>query len=319
MRDVQGDRNHEQPRGKAIIQYRPAHGCEDEARWRVFIEERGTEGRDASWTPGLNQIWTPGGTAKMQSCELDPGGNNGEDGGQEEEVEEGNEEGDCDEGQEEGNDDPAPAPTPTVTACSYTVRTVEASTDPGEAFTIPAATHTQCACNDGIRAGITTVTADNRDRVLVCQVEANITVTTLAPEPTADENDDDENDDDNSDNGDNDDNDNEDDSEPGSTDSCFRFFVYHKNDNGFLRWEANINRDGDIVQCEGSETQTCEDCRGARFTCGDLPDDIALEVEFPQRGEDWYQFLDGRFAPRSWAYQDVRLDQVTHMDTCGSK
>ncbi|KAI8710394.1 hypothetical protein NCS52_01575900 [Fusarium sp. LHS14.1] len=68
-----------------------------------------------------------------------------------------------------------------ATSCVYTVTTIEGVTEPG-VYTLEPTVETMCLCNDVIQAGIATVTAEDNSRYLVCQVENQITVSTLPPE-----------------------------------------------------------------------------------------------------------------------------------------
>ncbi|CAI4212715.1 unnamed protein product [Parascedosporium putredinis] len=44
------------PQGKVMIQYRPAHNCEDKARWRLWVDGRPLQGREGEWDPYPEQI-----------------------------------------------------------------------------------------------------------------------------------------------------------------------------------------------------------------------------------------------------------------------
>lgn len=62
-----GDGSHESPRGKLLVQYRPATSCEGPA-WRVWIEDRALDGRTATWEALPGQQSAQGGQQRRQAC-----------------------------------------------------------------------------------------------------------------------------------------------------------------------------------------------------------------------------------------------------------
>ncbi|KAF9878234.1 hypothetical protein CkaCkLH20_04272 [Colletotrichum karsti] len=46
-----------EPNGKLLLQYRPARTCNDQAAWRLFIEDHQVGGRTDQWTPNEGQIF----------------------------------------------------------------------------------------------------------------------------------------------------------------------------------------------------------------------------------------------------------------------
>lgn len=45
------------PRGKLLLQYKPAKTCNDKAAWRLWIENQGVERRSDEWTPERGQVF----------------------------------------------------------------------------------------------------------------------------------------------------------------------------------------------------------------------------------------------------------------------
>ncbi|KXH54223.1 hypothetical protein CSAL01_02285 [Colletotrichum salicis] len=61
------------PRGKLLLQYRPAKTCNDKAAWRLWIENQEVGSRTDEWAPASNQIFLPGGpgvNAPRQACPM---------------------------------------------------------------------------------------------------------------------------------------------------------------------------------------------------------------------------------------------------------
>lgn len=117
---ILGNGDNRNARGKVLVQYRPAHGCNDRAGWRVWAEGRGIQGREHSWKPRPGQVFEREGAQKRQeSCDSmdeDDSGNN-EDDSSSNEDDSGNNEDDSGNGDDSGNDDdsndePQPGPPP---------------------------------------------------------------------------------------------------------------------------------------------------------------------------------------------------------------
>ncbi|RYP70530.1 hypothetical protein DL769_004944 [Monosporascus sp. CRB-8-3] len=60
-RDYFRDTNFNTHRGKVLIQYKPAHSCNDKAAWRMWVEGRELGDRHDEWTPYKFQILPPEG------------------------------------------------------------------------------------------------------------------------------------------------------------------------------------------------------------------------------------------------------------------
>ena len=70
--DALGDSDNKNPRGKVLLQYRPAHDCKDNASWRIWVEGRGLQGRQMEWDPLPGQVFQPPGPQKRQdTCDTE--------------------------------------------------------------------------------------------------------------------------------------------------------------------------------------------------------------------------------------------------------
>ncbi|KAF4844962.1 hypothetical protein CGCSCA4_v006972 [Colletotrichum siamense] len=60
------------PRGKLLLQYRPAKTCADLASWRLWVEDQEVGSRTDGWTPAYDQIFQYGGLnqnpVRRQTC-----------------------------------------------------------------------------------------------------------------------------------------------------------------------------------------------------------------------------------------------------------
>nr|XP_036587204.1 uncharacterized protein CTRU02_02977 [Colletotrichum truncatum]KAF6797935.1 hypothetical protein CTRU02_02977 [Colletotrichum truncatum] len=60
------------PRGKLLLQYQPAQTCEDKATWRLWIENRGVDGRTDQWIPAPDQVFVPSGSVQLPGSQPQP-------------------------------------------------------------------------------------------------------------------------------------------------------------------------------------------------------------------------------------------------------